>query len=221
MITDLQAAARTLGLQLVVENTRTDSDLDTAFATFAQQHVGAVLVSVSTFYISRREQLAALAARHALPAIFAVREFALSGGLMSYGIRGSGLVSGLQACRDGGACRPRACTVLILRTYSARSRQTVYPVEQVAHRSGHPETMSPCCWNSACRQRCRDGIRRSNAARPYLGNDWCKRDGPRNSLRRAYPAGSFSSLRRCPRFDWHFITVTSATRNPSRTEGHG
>jgi putative tryptophan/tyrosine transport system substrate-binding protein len=85
MIADLQAAARTLGLQLVVVNARTDSDLETAFATLSQQHVGAILVSNSTFYSRRTEQLAALAARHALPAIYSVREYALAGGLMSYG----------------------------------------------------------------------------------------------------------------------------------------
>jgi putative tryptophan/tyrosine transport system substrate-binding protein len=85
MITDLQAAARTLGLQLVVVNARTDSDLQTAFATFSQQHVGAVLFGTSTFFDRRLEQLAALAARHALPAIFDFREFVLDGGLMSYG----------------------------------------------------------------------------------------------------------------------------------------
>jgi putative ABC transport system substrate-binding protein len=86
IIIDLQTAARTLRLQLVLVNARTDSDLETAFATLSQQRVGAVLVSVSAFYISRREQLAALAARHALPAIFPYREHALAGGLMSYGI---------------------------------------------------------------------------------------------------------------------------------------
>jgi putative tryptophan/tyrosine transport system substrate-binding protein len=84
-VADLQAAARTLGLQLVVENARTDSDLETAFATFSQQHVDAVLVSNSNFYGRRTEQLAAVAARHALPAMFPYREYALAGGLMSYG----------------------------------------------------------------------------------------------------------------------------------------
>src|SRR5271169_4132932 len=68
-IADLQAAARTLGLQLVVANARTDSDLEMAFASFSQQRVGAVLVGTSTFYVRRTEQLAALAARRALPAI--------------------------------------------------------------------------------------------------------------------------------------------------------
>jgi putative tryptophan/tyrosine transport system substrate-binding protein len=85
LIADLQAAARKLGLQLIVANARTDSDLETAFATFSQQRVGAVLVGVSSFYPRRTEQLAALAARYGLPAIMQFREFALAGGLMSYG----------------------------------------------------------------------------------------------------------------------------------------
>jgi putative ABC transport system substrate-binding protein len=84
-IADLQGAGRTLGLPLVVVNARTDSDFETAFAGLSQQRVGAVLVIASTFYSRHLEQLAALAARYALPAIYAFREFALAGGLMSYG----------------------------------------------------------------------------------------------------------------------------------------
>jgi putative ABC transport system substrate-binding protein len=84
-IADLQAAARTLGLQFIVEYARTDSDLEPAFTIFSQQRVGAVLVGTSNFYSRRTEQLAALAARHALPASYPIREFALAGGLMSYG----------------------------------------------------------------------------------------------------------------------------------------
>jgi putative ABC transport system substrate-binding protein len=85
MIASLQAAARTLGLQLVVVDARVDSDLGPAFTIFSQQRVGAVLVGNNNFYSRYTEQLAALAARHALPAIFPWREFALAGGLMSYG----------------------------------------------------------------------------------------------------------------------------------------
>jgi putative tryptophan/tyrosine transport system substrate-binding protein len=82
-IADLQPAARLLGLQLVVVNASTDRDFEPAFASFSQQRVGAVLVGDGPLYGSRMEQLAALAARHALPAIFPYREYALAGGLMS------------------------------------------------------------------------------------------------------------------------------------------
>jgi putative ABC transport system substrate-binding protein len=84
-IAELQAAARTLGLQLIIEYARTDSDLEPAFASFSQQRAGAVLVSDSNFFNRRTEQLAALAARHVLPAIYPFREFAPAGGLMTYG----------------------------------------------------------------------------------------------------------------------------------------
>jgi putative ABC transport system substrate-binding protein len=85
IITDLLAGARTLGLQLVVVSARTESDLEPAFATFSQHRVGAFLFTISPLYTSRMEQLAALAARHALPTIYAFREYALAGGLISYG----------------------------------------------------------------------------------------------------------------------------------------
>jgi putative ABC transport system substrate-binding protein len=86
VIADLQAAALTLRLKLVVVNASTDSDLETTFATFSQQRVGAVLVLSSNFFNRHTEQVAALAARHALPAIYPFRGYALAGGLMSYGI---------------------------------------------------------------------------------------------------------------------------------------
>jgi len=85
IITDLQAAARALSLQLFVLNARTDSDLEMAFATFSQQHVGAVLVINGAFFNRCPEKLAMLAARHGLPAMFPYREYAVNGGLMSYG----------------------------------------------------------------------------------------------------------------------------------------
>ena len=85
IIADLQGGARTLGLKLAVVDARTDSDLEPAFATLSQQHVGAVLVTNTIFFSRRTEQLMALAARHALPAMFPYREHVLAGGLMSYG----------------------------------------------------------------------------------------------------------------------------------------
>jgi putative ABC transport system substrate-binding protein len=86
LIEGLHAAARTLGLQLLVVNASTDRDLEPAFATFSQQRVGAVLVGISALYPRRMEQVVALADRQALPAIFPYREYASTGGLMSYGI---------------------------------------------------------------------------------------------------------------------------------------
>ena len=73
---DAQAAAETLGKKLVVFRARTERDLDTAFAIFVEQKVEAVFVESDPFFLARREQVVALAARHALPAIYAFREFA-------------------------------------------------------------------------------------------------------------------------------------------------
>jgi putative ABC transport system substrate-binding protein len=83
---ELQSAARALGLDgLHLVYASAESEIDMAFATFAQLHVGAVVLGASAFFSSRPEQLAALSNRHALPTIFYTREFATAGGLMSYG----------------------------------------------------------------------------------------------------------------------------------------
>jgi len=84
-LSDVEHAAQSLGLILVVKNARTELEIDTAFAAFAQQKTGALLVVSDPFYASRRGQLAALALRHAMPAMFELREYAAAGGLMSYG----------------------------------------------------------------------------------------------------------------------------------------
>jgi putative ABC transport system substrate-binding protein len=82
---DLQAAARTLGLQLHVLNASTEHEIDAAFAALAQQRVGALIVGPDAFFDSRLDQIVALAARHAIPAIYERREAAMADGLMSYG----------------------------------------------------------------------------------------------------------------------------------------
>ena len=81
---DLQNAASTLKLQLHVLNATSDRDFDMAFATLVRQRAGALLAGADNFFMTKREQLIALAARHAVPAIYFYREFAMGGGLMSY-----------------------------------------------------------------------------------------------------------------------------------------
>jgi putative tryptophan/tyrosine transport system substrate-binding protein len=82
---DLLAAASTLGLQLHELRASTDRDFDTVFASLVQQRAGGLVISSDSFFFTRSEQLAALAVRHAVPAIFGFREFPAAGGLMSYG----------------------------------------------------------------------------------------------------------------------------------------
>jgi putative tryptophan/tyrosine transport system substrate-binding protein len=78
-------AARSLGLQLLILNASIPSEIDASFATMRQQRVGALLVGADPFLSSRTQQIVALAARDAIPAMYANREFVEEGGLMSYG----------------------------------------------------------------------------------------------------------------------------------------
>jgi putative ABC transport system substrate-binding protein len=82
---DLQTAARAMRQQILVVSASTESDVDAAFATLVEQKVGALVVGNDPFFNARPNQLVALAARHAVPAIYPYREFAAAGGLMSYG----------------------------------------------------------------------------------------------------------------------------------------
>jgi ABC-type uncharacterized transport system substrate-binding protein len=84
---EVRDAARTLGLQLHVLNASDESEIDAAFATLSQQRARALVVSPDNLFISRRDQVVALAARYAIPAISDRGEFAAAGGLMSYGSR--------------------------------------------------------------------------------------------------------------------------------------
>jgi putative tryptophan/tyrosine transport system substrate-binding protein len=81
----LQKAARAKGVQLSILWAGTEGEIDAAFASLVRLQVGALQVSPDTFFGSRREQLLALAARHAVPAISAWREWVAAGGLISYG----------------------------------------------------------------------------------------------------------------------------------------
>jgi len=82
---DVQSAARAIGLQIQVLNAGTNSEISSAFATFVRERPDALFVGPDIFFVSRRVQLAQLAARHAVPATYSAREYAEVGGLMSYG----------------------------------------------------------------------------------------------------------------------------------------
>jgi putative ABC transport system substrate-binding protein len=84
-VRDVAAAARVMGLQIILIEASSESEINAAFAAIIQKRAGALLVGADPFFNGRRDQIVALAARHAIPAIFEQREFAVAGGLMSYG----------------------------------------------------------------------------------------------------------------------------------------
>jgi putative ABC transport system substrate-binding protein len=84
-IGDVQEASHAKGLLLHVLRASSESEIDGIFASLVQLHAGALVVSPNAFFVSRRDQLVALAARHAVPAIYTGREFPAAGGLISYG----------------------------------------------------------------------------------------------------------------------------------------
>ena len=83
---ELEQAARTIGQRLVVTKASTDEELNAAFAVLVQERIGALLVAADPYFDTRRDRIIALAAQHRLPAIYQFREYAVAGGLLSYGI---------------------------------------------------------------------------------------------------------------------------------------
>jgi putative ABC transport system substrate-binding protein len=84
---EARAAMRSLGAEVQIFNASTEREIDSALATLVERRAGGVVVVTDALFNSRPDQVAALAARHALPAIYSLREFAAAGGLMSYGTR--------------------------------------------------------------------------------------------------------------------------------------
>jgi putative ABC transport system substrate-binding protein len=85
IIREVEAATRTMGRKVLLLKASNENDINAAFATIAQMRVGALIVAADPYFNGRREQIVALAARYAVPACYEQREFALAGGLMSYG----------------------------------------------------------------------------------------------------------------------------------------
>jgi putative tryptophan/tyrosine transport system substrate-binding protein len=83
-MTQMREIAGSIGQAILILNASTESEIDLAFATLVQRGAGALLMSADTFFQVQREQLVALAARHAVPAMYEWREFVRAGGLMSY-----------------------------------------------------------------------------------------------------------------------------------------
>jgi putative tryptophan/tyrosine transport system substrate-binding protein len=82
----IEEAARSIDQRITVANVSTDAELEAAFAAFASERVGALLVAADPYFDTRREQIVGLAARYRLPAIYQFREYAVAGGLLSYGV---------------------------------------------------------------------------------------------------------------------------------------
>jgi putative tryptophan/tyrosine transport system substrate-binding protein len=82
---DTQQAAQRLGVQVHIVNASSEREIDAAFANFVQQRVNALLIGTDPYYLTRRDQLVALAARLAVPTMYNLREYVVAGGLMSYG----------------------------------------------------------------------------------------------------------------------------------------
>ena len=81
----VEAAARALGLNVLVQDARSDDDLERAFATFADRQAAALLVGGDPWFLTRRSRLLDFATRHSIPAIYDLPEYPAAGGLMSYG----------------------------------------------------------------------------------------------------------------------------------------
>jgi putative ABC transport system substrate-binding protein len=84
-VSALQAAAQSIGRQILVLNASSEGEIDAAFSTLARQQIKALLVGADALFVSRRDQLVALTARYSIPAIYDLREFVAAGGLVSYG----------------------------------------------------------------------------------------------------------------------------------------
>jgi len=84
-VRDMQAAARSIGLDLLILHSSNDRELDSAFSALAEKHVGGLVVVSDPYVNSRVDQIAALALRHSVPTIFQTPQFTTAGGLMSYG----------------------------------------------------------------------------------------------------------------------------------------
>ena len=134
MQNEAEAAARTLGWQFLLLNASTPSEVDAAFATMRQRHAGALLVGGDPFLVSRRQQIVALAARDAIPAMYSNREFVEEGGLMS---------AEPESTSDAFSMARRLLTCRSIRPPSSNSSSTSKPLKRSVLRFLNPFSPAP------------------------------------------------------------------------------
>jgi ABC-type uncharacterized transport system substrate-binding protein len=136
-VRDAQLAASTIGRTIHILNARTEQDIDAAFASLVQKHTGALIVSTDPFFVARRDQLVALAARHAVPTVYFLREFVTGGGLMSYGtsLIEANRLSGIYAGRVLKGAKPAELPVqqsskveLVINLKTAKALGLTFPI---------------------------------------------------------------------------------------------
>jgi ABC transporter substrate binding protein len=157
---NLQAAARTLGLQLHVLHASTEHDFDTVFATLVQLHAGALVIGADPFFSSRLEQLALLTVRHAVPTVYQSREFTAAGGLMSYGanftdtFRAAGVYTGRILKGDKPADLPGQQLVGLRRAqdYARDHRRQAQPGDQRRARRCQDQGAARRAWRHRARR---------------------------------------------------------------------
>jgi putative tryptophan/tyrosine transport system substrate-binding protein len=140
-LTDFQRAADIIGQKLLILKAETENDIDVAFTTIAQQRVAALIVGANPFFNSRSDQLVALAARYAVPSIYTNREFAIVGGLISYGPNDIALFrqAGIYAGRILKGAKPADLPIvqaekvqLVLNVKTAKTLGLTFPLSLLA-----------------------------------------------------------------------------------------
>ena len=123
---EVQDAARIKGLQLPILKAGTESEIDIAFRSLSQLRNKAILVGSDPFFANQREQIVALAARHSVPAMYEWREFAMAGGLISYGTSLSGMyrLAGVYVGRILAGAKPADLPVQQPTTFELAARRT-------------------------------------------------------------------------------------------------
>ena len=157
---ELEPAARALGMQVQSYNASTSQEIDAAFAALVREQADLLFVAPDPFFLTRRDQLASLAARHMLPATYGLRPYVEAGGLMSYGASVGGLRQvGVYAGRILKGAKPADLPVvqptkfeLVINLKTAKDTRPTVPPHCSRRRRGDriARTQLPHCMNRLC-----------------------------------------------------------------------